>query len=85
MTFLDVAVQYLSHPFQRFKNPGIFDHHVAVMVSPTQVVGLMVRDAEPQFGNVKQIQLRHSLVMDATSFGLLHAVEESLGRQFVEA
>jgi hypothetical protein len=56
MTLLDVAGENPAHPFQRLKNPGIFDHHVAVMVSPTQVVGPMVQDAEPQLGNVKQIQ-----------------------------
>ena len=78
MTLLDVAVDNPAHPFQRFKNPGIFDHHVAVMVSPTQIVGPMVQDAEPQFCDVKQIQLSHSQIMHNASFGLLHAVEESL-------
>ena len=50
------------------------------MVPPANIVGPMIKDAEPQFRDVKQIQLRHRLVMHAASFGLLHAVEESLGR-----
>lgn len=60
MTLLDVAVDNSAHPFQRLKNPRIFDHHVAVMVAPTQIVWAMVQDAEPQFGDVKQIQLSYS-------------------------
>ena len=62
MTFVNVPVQNVPHPFERFADSRIFHNNVAVMVSPAKIIRAVVQDADSQFGNVKEIYLRHRQV-----------------------
>ena len=45
MTSLNVAVENFAHPFERLDDSRIFHDHVAMMMSPTHVVGTMIQNA----------------------------------------
>lgn len=55
MTFCNVTVKHAPHPLQRLNDSGIFDDYIAVMMSPSQIVWAMVKDAKPKFFDVEQV------------------------------
>ena len=77
MTVIDIALDNLLHPLQRFENASVLNDYIAVVMPPANIVGPVIKLSHLQLLDMKEIKLRYSQIENLSPCCLLQAPRES--------